>query len=37
MGPVARHIRVAPMSDHAEVAIEIVDQYQSNGGWLGSH
>jgi RimJ/RimL family protein N-acetyltransferase len=28
---VARYIRVAPMSDHAEVAIEIVDQYQSQG------
>ena len=28
---VARYIRVAPMSDHAEVAIEIVDQYQSRG------
>ncbi len=27
----ARYIRVAPMSDHAEVAIEIVDQYQSRG------
>ena len=28
---VARYIRVAPMLDHAEVAIEIVDQYQSRG------
>jgi RimJ/RimL family protein N-acetyltransferase len=28
---VARYVRVAPMSDHAEVAIEIVDQYQSRG------
>ena len=28
---IARYIRVAPMSDHAEVAIEIVDQYQSRG------
>jgi len=28
---VARYIRVAPMSDHAEVAIEIADQYQSRG------
>lgn len=28
---VARYIRVAPMSDHAEVAIEIVDRYQSRG------
>jgi RimJ/RimL family protein N-acetyltransferase len=28
---VARYIRVAPMSDHAEVAIEIVDRYQRRG------
>jgi RimJ/RimL family protein N-acetyltransferase len=28
---VARYIRVVPMSDHAEVAFEIVDQYQSRG------
>ncbi len=28
---VARYIRVAPMSDHAEVAATVVDQYQGRG------